>query len=179
MQRVLLALKALVATSLLFAMVLLAILVTSYVVRFDLFQTRFRSWTFQDGVVIASHLSTRAATAGHPPAIGYAPTLVPEEKLLPHLSPLGIDISLSSHGTTPSSLRVRLPLIWPISLLLSPSMLYLAWIARARYRNASGKCPICGYDVRATRERCPECGSYLPASAKNNDSDSNSSLPYP
>jgi hypothetical protein len=59
---------------------------------------------------------------------------------------------------------LRLP-YWPIA---AATALLPAWRLlthrrrRRRARAAQGLCPRCGYDLRATPDRCPECGT-IPA----------------
>jgi hypothetical protein len=56
------------------------------------------------------------------------------------------------------SVRLRVPL-WLVALTFLaggvPGLLAL----RRRLRPAAGLCPACGYDLRATPDRCPECGT--------------------
>jgi len=48
-------------------------------------------------------------------------------------------------------------------LLIVGAAVPIALHARRRRReNQPGRCPICGYDLRATPERCPECGTVAP-----------------
>ncbi len=55
------------------------------------------------------------------------------------------------------------------ALALALAVLPALWIRgvwkRWGYRksNMDGRCPVCGYDLRATADRCPECGTPIPA----------------
>jgi hypothetical protein len=54
---------------------------------------------------------------------------------------------------------------WPFALIMSAAIVWTAWPLikedRQRTRRLAGKCGQCGYDVRANKHRCSECGTAI------------------
>jgi hypothetical protein len=53
---------------------------------------------------------------------------------------------------------VVVPLWLPLFITSLPPALWLLRVRRRSRRRLWGRCPRCGYDLRATPDRCPECG---------------------
>jgi hypothetical protein len=66
------------------------------------------------------------------------------------------------------SLTLRFPCWLAVLVLAVPSASWLAARIVKRRRRSRQTCLICGYDLRATPERCPECGT-VPAASRSED----------
>jgi predicted RNA-binding Zn-ribbon protein involved in translation (DUF1610 family) len=57
--------------------------------------------------------------------------------------------------------------VWALVLTTIPIFWWLVWREgeETRERQSGGLCRSCGYDIRASDQRCPECGAVVPSMA--------------
>jgi hypothetical protein len=72
---------------------------------------------------------------------------------------LGFDYFPFQRSPTGWSVAFCVP-VWCLTLItaMTPGLAVIWWSQRRR-RSARGLCVSCGYDLRGTPERCPECGT--------------------
>jgi hypothetical protein len=56
----------------------------------------------------------------------------------------------------PAPIEFNLP-YWAVLAFTTPGLTWI--VVRSRRRDVPGLCRVCGYDLRATPDRCPECGN--------------------
>jgi hypothetical protein len=58
---------------------------------------------------------------------------------------------------------IGVPVWAAMSLLSIPPLVAVRNLVRENRRRQAGLCLTCGYDLRASSDRCPECGTAIPA----------------
>jgi hypothetical protein len=66
-------------------------------------------------------------------------------------------------GTYGTKVEIQLGILWPTLLTVGLAVLWRRAVLKRR-RTTVGVCRSCGYDLRATPDRCPECGTISQAS---------------
>jgi hypothetical protein len=56
---------------------------------------------------------------------------------------------------------ISVPWFYLLAVLAPGAVVWLTRLARRYRRHRRGHCPHCGYDLRATPDRCPECGAIF------------------
>lgn len=84
----------------------------------------------------------------------------------PQAQYIDVDNGLAGFGYTnaPNGSWLIAAPIWAATAIFAalPAVRLVNWL-RSRKRANSGLCVKCGYDLRASPERCPECGAITPA----------------
>ena len=72
---------------------------------------------------------------------------------------IGVDWAHYNNGMSLYVIAIPHPLLAAITFVPAIVIVKQVRAARRRARLKAGRCPTCGYDLRATTQRCPECGT--------------------
>jgi hypothetical protein len=91
----------------------------------------------------AGHFALKPAEALYPFGVAWGNDKIPGYRYYGHSTALVVDVAYA----IPFAITAMLPSIWLLSY------------RRRRRRARVGLCKVCGYDLRASPARCPECGT--------------------
>jgi hypothetical protein len=119
-----------------------------------------RRWPGAFARVQGGHLWVRWETPARYGAGAAPPSRLLADRWLAGIHYVVVDVYVTtSEGTAAIVSRNLYVPLW--QLAVPPVVLLVLWaghVARVRRRRDTGCCASCGYDLRASPERCPECG---------------------
>jgi hypothetical protein len=78
--------------------------------------------------------------------------------------------SYTRHGEVTTMTEIEVPLLAPLVLIVVyPAVAFIRGPLRRYRRHKAGLCVHCGYDLRASSERCPECAQPFANKKKKTD----------
>jgi hypothetical protein len=86
-------------------------------------------------------------------------TSLPTQNNIDLIFSRGLSFNLfTNHWTRWNIRQVTVP-FWIVAVLTGLSAALFALLSQRATANTKGLCQTCGYDLRATPDRCPECGT--------------------
>jgi hypothetical protein len=123
---------------------------------------QFDDWPYRVSDVRLSHGGAPRGLPAHTVSLG------DEERWGPLRRSVGTVATWSDTTRKPSAYSLQtFPLMYAFAPLAAFVLLDLLrrFRARRRRRRLRGRCPVCAYDLRATPDRCPECGTPVVATS--------------